>query len=300
MNTLAKNRLNDIADVVNAEHNELETILRDSMAKAVKIGGLLTEAKELAGHGAWGKWLSEHCQFSERSAQNYMRVFVNFPELSKSATVADLTYKQALGLLTEPKEKELEIHEICAIYPWMSEAELERLADGMRQSGYFELYPITLFEGKILDGKCRYEAAKRAGVRATFKDFEGDFEAAVQFTISANVTRSHFTEDRLIAHAVIVSKDEISKAQAEATALEKDFLERANRDNEPLEKDLQEVINEVATLDAEYQNAVTVDDLYKVILRAGDLQNKAAENRLRCLRYMGEALNILQAQEAAL
>lgn len=106
MNAITKNRLAEIADVVNAEHDELETMLRDSMARAVKIGGLLTEAKKLAGHGNWGKWLNEYCHFSERTAQNYMRVFANYPELAKSATVADLTYKQALGLLTEAKTED--------------------------------------------------------------------------------------------------------------------------------------------------------------------------------------------------
>lgn len=153
MNTLAKNRLNDIADVVNAEHNELETILRDSMAKAVKIGGLLTEAKELAGHGAWGKWLSEHCQFSERSAQNYMRVFVNFPELSKSATVADLTYKQALGLLTEPK---ISADDVCEL--------LVNAMNAMKAAAE----SMTVLDFAVMDELCQKAEVKTRDLLGTF------------------------------------------------------------------------------------------------------------------------------------
>lgn len=294
MNKLTISRLAEIANTVNAEHNELESMLKSSMARAVNIGRLLTEAKQLAGHGNWGAWLKNNCQFSERTAQNYMRVFASYPELSKSATVADLTYKQALGLLTEPKEPEYEIHEICALYP-MTEEDIERMADSMRQVGYEKLFPITLYEGKILDGKLRYEAAKRAGVKPVYRTFEGDGYEALQFTFQANMIRSHFTDDRLIAHAVGVSHEEINKAQNEANALEADFLNRVNKDNLTLAKDLEEVIGEIATLDAEYKNAQTLEDLHNVIKRAYDLQNKANENRLRCLRYLGEALNILEA-----
>ena len=103
MNTLTKDRLSEIAKTLNAEHNELENTLKQSMARAVNIGRLLTEAKELVKHGNWGAWLKNNCSFSERTAQNYMRVYSNYPELAKNATVADLNYKQVLGLLSEPK-----------------------------------------------------------------------------------------------------------------------------------------------------------------------------------------------------
>lgn len=295
MNAITKNRLTEIADTVNAEHGELETMLRDSMARAVNIGGLLTEAKKLVGHGNWGRWLKNNCRFSERTAQNYMRIFANYPELAKNATVADLTYKQALGLLTESKEPELEIHEICALYP-MTEEDIERIAEDMRQNGYFADSPIVLYEGKILDGKLRYEAAKRAGVKPVYRNFEGNFDDALQFTIRANMRRTHFTEDQFIASAVQVACQEIDKAQSEVSELEKDFLDRLNKDNLPLLQDLQNIIDELSILQVEYQNVKTLDDLYKVIGKADKLQRRAHGNRNSHLRYLGEALNILEGK----
>ena len=115
MSNLATNRLVEIAVSVNTEYAELESMLQKSMARAVTIGGLLTEAKELAGHGNWGKWIKDNFPFSERTAQNYMRVFANYPELTKSATVADLTYREAVGLLAEPKQgmTELFLSDAC-------------------------------------------------------------------------------------------------------------------------------------------------------------------------------------------
>lgn len=100
----ALTRLQAIAKTVNAEHAAIEAALRDSLAKAVKAGELLLEAKSLVRHGDWLPWLAEHCAFSERTAQNYMRISERYPELAKSATVADLTYRGAIALLAEPKQ----------------------------------------------------------------------------------------------------------------------------------------------------------------------------------------------------
>ena len=49
--------------------------------------------------------------------------------------------------------KRYEFHELCMIFPLMSEQELNDLADDIRENNLFD--PITLYEGKILDGKCR-------------------------------------------------------------------------------------------------------------------------------------------------
>jgi len=101
---ITNNRLAEIAATVQIEHNATMGALRESMAHAVNIGALLTEAKQLVKHGDWGKWIMDNCQFSERTAQNYMRVYAKYPQLAKSATVADLTYREAVGLLAEPNQ----------------------------------------------------------------------------------------------------------------------------------------------------------------------------------------------------
>jgi len=280
MNNITTSRLAEIANTVNAEHNELEAMLKaalkNSMARAVNIGGLLTEAKELAGHGNWGAWLKNNCQFSERTAQNYMRVFASYPELSKSATVADLTYKQALNLLTEPKAKELEIHEICAMYP-MTEEDIEFVADGMRQVGYEKLFPITLYEGKILDGKLRYEAAKRAGVTPIFTTFEGDYESALKFTVRKNTLRKSYTEDMRAGVAVRFS--------------ENTELQNALQ----YESELLTAQKELDALDAELKTEPDIRRVLEITKEAERLYFKTAELKVRAERGAGKCLNILES-----
>lgn len=64
-----------------------------------EIGQRLNEAKAQLSHGEWLPWLEEKVRFSERSANNYMRIA---KEYGKSATVADLGYSKALELLALP------------------------------------------------------------------------------------------------------------------------------------------------------------------------------------------------------
>jgi len=52
--------------------------------------------------------------------------------------------------------------------------------------------PLTLFEGKILDGRNRAEAAKRTGLLfIPIEEFEGTFEQARDYVISLNLIRRH-------------------------------------------------------------------------------------------------------------
>ena len=51
-------------------------------------------------HGEWLPWLREHCEIPERTAQLYMRLASRRPQLEESATVADLTVRRAVALLT--------------------------------------------------------------------------------------------------------------------------------------------------------------------------------------------------------
>src|SRR6266576_461024 len=98
-------RLATLAEELDAEHHACEAALKTTLAHAIRAGELLHEAKALVRHGEWLPWLQAHFAGSERTAQNYMRVAVAYPQLaSKTATVADLGYREALQLLAAPRE----------------------------------------------------------------------------------------------------------------------------------------------------------------------------------------------------
>lgn len=104
MSKAITNDLTMLATEINAEHILCLQAMRSSLEHAVRVGELLNTAKELVNHGDWLPWVGTNCEFSERTARAYMRVTRNWPELSKTATTADLTLSGALKLLQEPKD----------------------------------------------------------------------------------------------------------------------------------------------------------------------------------------------------
>ncbi|MDR1954307.1 MAG: DUF3102 domain-containing protein [Clostridiales Family XIII bacterium] len=88
----------------------VRTVRELALGGAIRIGQCLAEAKELVGHGSWLEYLSESVGFSERSAQNYMRIFKEYgTQVANPQLVADLSYTNALRLLTLPDEDQKEI-----------------------------------------------------------------------------------------------------------------------------------------------------------------------------------------------
>lgn len=86
----------------------------------------------------------------------------------------------------------LEYHEICKWLPYKVET-IGDIASDMLKNGYRPDRPIVLYDGKILDGRHRYEAAIKADVEPDFVEFEGTFDAAVNYVTSENVARRHLS-----------------------------------------------------------------------------------------------------------
>jgi myosin heavy subunit len=91
-------------------HRQAQQIL---LGYAIEIGRRLVEAKEMLPHGAWGDWLKNEVEFSQSSAQNFMRIFEEYganqlglfgPE-ANSQTLGNLPYTKALRLLALPAEE---------------------------------------------------------------------------------------------------------------------------------------------------------------------------------------------------
>lgn len=92
------------ADTIAAEINGIKGQVRASvLAGAVEIGKRLQEAKALVPFGEWGNWLQINVDYSERTAQNMMRIAEEYGNANPQA-LADLTYTQAVLLLGVPGE----------------------------------------------------------------------------------------------------------------------------------------------------------------------------------------------------
>ena len=116
---------------------EIRTLHRQAqrmiLGYAIEIGRRLTEAKEMLPHGQWGEWLKTEVEFSQSTAQNFMRIFTEYGDRqtslfgdAKSQTLGNLPYTHALKLLAVPAEEREEFvaeHHVDEL----SSRELEKL-----------------------------------------------------------------------------------------------------------------------------------------------------------------------------
>ncbi|MGB7156863.1 MAG: DUF3102 domain-containing protein [Tepidisphaeraceae bacterium] len=96
--------LADLARRFRDEHEACEAAGKKAIDHAIAAGALLIEAKANIPHGGWLPWLTDNCNVSERTAQTYMRIARNRAELPKAQRAADLSLRDAVALLAEPKD----------------------------------------------------------------------------------------------------------------------------------------------------------------------------------------------------
>jgi hypothetical protein len=127
-----------------------------------------------------------------------------------------------------------QFHPFAANFEMMNGADFSRLVDDVKVNGLHE--PITLYQGKVLDGRNRYSACLRAKVKHRFEPFVGDDAAALTFVFTKNLHRRHLTpkekrdaialwikknpnkSDRAIAADLKVDKNVVSRARKKVEA----------------------------------------------------------------------------------
>lgn len=101
-------------DILASEINYIKEQTRNVVLfNSIEIGKRLVEAKNMMEHGQFGKWLEESVSYSRSTANNLMRIYEEygadqgalFGNNSKSETLGNLTYTQAVMLLGIPREE---------------------------------------------------------------------------------------------------------------------------------------------------------------------------------------------------
>lgn len=125
------NSMTRTAGMIAAEINVIKAQAREVVCRsAIEIGRRLYEAKSIVPHGGWGAWLAENVDYSERTAQNLMRVYEEYGRNANPQAIADLSYTQAvilLGLDRESRAELMESTDVAAMSTRDLQAEVDRL-----------------------------------------------------------------------------------------------------------------------------------------------------------------------------
>jgi DNA repair exonuclease SbcCD ATPase subunit len=91
--------------VIAAEIRQIDSQARQFVLQsAIEIGRRLHEAKALVPHGSWGKWLHENVNYSQSTANNFMRIAEEYGNSNLQA-IGNISYTQAVALLALPAEE---------------------------------------------------------------------------------------------------------------------------------------------------------------------------------------------------
>lgn len=159
-----------IAGEINYIKRQAQRVL---LGASVEIGRRLNEAKALVPHGAWEEWLSENVDYSQSTANNFMRIATEFGDeqidlfsgKSNSETFACLTYSQAVALFALPAEERadfVETHDLSE----MSIRELKDALAAEKEKNEKSAETIARMEEEAIEAERDYsDAAERLEVK---------------------------------------------------------------------------------------------------------------------------------------
>lgn len=93
-------------------------------------------------------------------------------------------------------------HELACLFPMLDNAALADLTEDIRANGVRE--PIVLYEGKILDGRNRYHAAREIGATYPVAEYVG--ADPLGYVVSLNLKRRHLNESQRAMVAAKLAK----------------------------------------------------------------------------------------------
>ena len=165
---------------------EIRTITRQTqqlmLSAAIEIGRRLQEAKSLVPHGEWGAYLRDEVEFSQSTANNFMRIYEEYGDQQESLfsinsqALANLPYTKALRLLAVPAEERAEFVEKNDVEN-KSTRELEQL---IRERDAEREQEIAEKDAALKEAQTKLQAAlgDKTAAEAAVKKAEKDAAAA--------------------------------------------------------------------------------------------------------------------------
>jgi hypothetical protein len=167
-------RLPILAAQINQAHDMASRSAQAAISHAIAVGEGLIEAKALVGHGEWLPWLSENFDFSERTAQKYIRLAKHRDEVqSNTKEPSYLAIDEALKHIGKANPQRVADSPIRAVAP--SESALQEERDRQREEHKAKLPAF------VAEREAAKEASKKAGDDAGVSDADriDELEAAV-------------------------------------------------------------------------------------------------------------------------
>lgn len=245
---------------IDAITSEIIQLKQDAGSAIIGIGQRLIEAKAMLPHGDWLPWLTERVEFSERTAQSFMRLA---REWSNPQALADLGATKALTLLALPPEERER---------FMAE---NHVVDGEEKS------VIDMTSRELEKAVKERDEARRAAEEARAAADAAEQSRAKMEADMAALKELHQSAQAAEAH----SREELAKAKEELRALQ----------DKPVEVAVMKVDQEA--LDNARREAVA--DMQAKVDKATEARKKAEEKRKKAEEDLEDLRRQLAAAQQA-
>lgn len=265
-------------DIVTAE---IVTIKRQTqqmlITAAIELGRRLVEVKAMIPHGEWGKYLQERVDYSQSTADNLMKLYREygsgqdslFDNFANSQTFANLSYTQALALLSVPAEEREQFAEENDVAN-KSTRELQEL---IRQREEQET-KIDQLQTKLTDAKSEKEK-----VEELLTDAEKECDSRKQEVqkLTEQLQKAQEAEQK--------AKDQLKKAKENPT-VPKDVMEKLRTEAE-----------EAATKAAAEKAATESKKIQGQLEKAQKAAQDAEDEKKRAMQDLAQMEQKLQAAQ---
>jgi len=283
-------------DIVTAE---IVTIKRQTqqvlITAAIEIGRRLTEVKSMIPHGEWGKYLEERVDYSQSTANNLMKIYREygsgqdslFDNFANSQTFANLSYTQALALLSIPAEEREQFAEENDVAS-KSTREIQELIRQREE----QATQINQLQNELTDAKSEKEEVEEllADAEKECDSRKQEVERLVEQLQKAQEAEQQAKEQLKAAKAnPTVPKNVMDKLRAEAEAeAKKAAAETAEKERKKIQGQLEKA--QKAAQDAEDEKKRTMQELAQMEqkLQAAQQEVKMANPDVAVFRALFE------------
>ena len=253
-------------------------VTKTAIEGAIQIGERLQEAKELAGHGNFGQWCQENLNYSQDTAQKFMKLAREYGGqnnvLANTAMSRNFSISNALSLLKVPEEDREQFVEEHQVED-MTNKELE---EEIRQLNEEKASRERKIE--VLNNSMRNEAEKLLQAQHEIEDLKRQLDdASVEAVDPKEVEKLKAKLEKTEA-ALEKEKEKLKKEKDDRqAAIDKELKAAGDAMQEQAKKSIESLQKEVDRLKRREQKAgnetllkfkILVDQLQDVFRQAGE------------------------------
>ena len=279
-------------------------VTKTAIEGAIQIGERLQEAKQLAGHGNFGQWCQENLNYSQDTAQKFMKLAREYGGqnnvLANTAMSRNFSISNALSLLKVPEEDREQFVEEHQVED-MTNKELE---EEIRQLNEEKASRERTIE--VLNNSMRNEAEKLLQAQHEIEDLKRKLDdASVEAVDPKEVEKLKAKLEKTEA-ALEKEKEKLKKEKDDRqAAIDKELKAAGDAMQEQTKKSIESLQKEVDRLKRREQKAgnetllkfkILVDQLQDVFRQAGECI-LAEEDQEKADKMNAALRQVLQSME---